>query len=68
MQQKTIHIPNMSCEHCVRTIKSELSDLDFVQKVDISLDNKQATIYYSSEDKWNQIVAVLDEINYPPAL
>ena len=66
MPEKTIRIPNISCEHCVSTIKSELTDLDIVQKVEISLDNKQAKIFYSSEDKWNQIVTLLQEINYPP--
>jgi len=67
MPVRTIHIPNISCEHCVRTVASELTDLDSVQKVDVFLDKKEATIFYSSEEKWDEILALLHEINYPPA-
>ena len=66
MPVKTIHIPNISCEHCVNTVASELTDLHSVQKVDVSLEKKEATITYSAEDKWDEIVALLHEINYPP--
>jgi copper chaperone len=66
MPERTVHIPNISCEHCVKTIISELSDLDSVQKVDASLEKKEAKIVYTTEDKWDEIVALLHEINYPP--
>jgi copper chaperone len=68
MLKKTIYIPNISCEHCVHTVTSELTDLDSVREVDVSLEKKEATILYSSEENWDEIVALLREINYPPAL
>jgi copper chaperone CopZ len=61
----TYNIPNISCGHCVHTIKMELGELDGVQSVDASSENKTATIAFDKPATENVIKALLAEINYP---
>ena len=67
MTTVTYSIPNISCGHCVHTIKMEVSDLDGVQSVDASPETKTATITFDSPATENKIKAILQEINYPVA-
>ena len=66
MQNKTFKILNMSCEHCVRTIETELSEIDGVHSVKADLNNKSVSIEWDKPAAWDEIKATLDEINYPP--
>lgn len=63
----TYTIPNISCGHCVHTIKSELSELAGVRAVEADQVNKQATITYEPPATEDGIKALLAEINYPAA-
>ena len=67
MSTVTYQIPGISCNHCVHTIKSEVSDLSGVQSVDASAESKEATIVFDAPATEDKIVALLKEINYPPA-
>jgi copper chaperone CopZ len=67
MSTVTYQIPGISCNHCVHTIKSEVSDLAGVQSVDASAESKEATIVFDAPASEEKIVALLKEINYPPA-
>jgi copper chaperone len=63
----TYTIPNISCGHCVHTIKNEVTDLEGVQSVDANMDTKQATITFEPPATEEKIKALLAEINYPAA-
>ncbi len=63
----TYKIPNISCNHCVHTIKMEVGDLAGVQSVEASVDEKTATITFDAPATEEQIKALLAEINYPAA-
>ena len=63
----TYKIPNISCGHCVHTIKSEVSDLEGVKSVVADFISKQATITYEPPATEEKIKSVLAEINYPVA-
>ncbi len=67
MTTVTYHIPNISCKHCVHTIKMELGELPGVQSVEADADTKKATITFDSPTSEDQIRALLIEINYPVA-
>ena len=67
MKTVTYTIPNISCMHCVHTIKTEVSDLAGVKSVDANAQTKQATITFDVPATEEKIVEVLKEINYPPA-
>ncbi len=66
MQTKTVKVPNISCGHCVHTIQSELSELAGVKKVVASQDTKTVTVEWEAPQTWDNIKALLAEINYPP--
>ena len=41
---KTVHVPGISCGHCVMTIEKELDDLDGVEDVKAEHASKQVTV------------------------
>lgn len=67
MQTVTYHIPNISCHHCVHTIKMEVSELEGVKSVEGDVEQKTATITFTEPVTEEQIKALLAEINYPVA-
>jgi copper chaperone CopZ len=67
MTEVTYSIPNISCNHCVHTIKMEVSELAGVTLVEADADNKQATIVFGPPATEEQIKSLLAEINYPVA-
>jgi copper chaperone CopZ len=67
MITKTFVVPNISCGHCTHTIESELADVAGVQSVQADQATKQVTVAFDAPATWDEIVATLEEINYPPA-
>jgi len=67
---KTIiyNIPNISCGHCIHTIKMEAGDLEGVQRVEADAETKQATITFQNPATEEKIKTLLTEINYPPVM
>ncbi len=67
MKTVTYSIPNISCMHCVHTIKNEVSELKGVTKVEADEASKKATITFDAPATEEQIKALLAEIDYPVA-
>lgn len=65
MKTITIQIEGMSCQHCVASVTSAVSELDGVSNVTVSLENKNMTADID-ESKVNeqQIAAVIEEIGF----
>ncbi len=68
MKTVTYTIPNISCSHCVHTIKTEVGDLAGVKSVDANEKTKVTTITFDSPATEEQIVELLKEINYAPQM
>ena len=66
MQTKTFRVPNISCGHCVHTIQNEVSELTGVKKVEALQDTKMVTVEWEAPQTWENIKALLTEINYAP--
>ena len=66
MSTKTVKVPNISCGHCVHTIQSEVSELSGVKSVVASQDTKMVTVEWDEPQTWDNIEALLVEIDYPP--
>lgn len=66
MKTVTYSIPNISCGHCVHTIKTEVSDMEGVKSVEANEQTKQAVVVFDAPATEDQIVKLLKEINYPP--
>lgn len=67
MEKKTFSIPNISCGHCLNSIKNELEEVQGVNRVEGSIEDRNITVEYDSPATQEQIRSTLKEINYPPA-
>lgn len=65
MTTLTVKVPNISCAHCVHTIKTELGDLTGIKTVEGAVDTKLITIGYDDPATREKIEALLAEIDYP---
>jgi copper chaperone CopZ len=66
MEHKTFKVPNVGCNGCVNTIKSELESLAGVQSVSGEVASKMITVDYETPATWDKIVSTLVEIDYAP--
>lgn len=67
MSNVTYNIPNITCGHCVRTIQTELSEMDGVTRVVASETTKQVEVEFSPPANEEGVKALLAEINFPAA-
>jgi len=67
MTTVTYTVPNISCMHCVHTIKTELQDLKGVQTVEADASSKLVKVTYEPPATEEAIEGLLEEINYPAA-
>ena len=67
MASQTFSVPNISCNHCVMTIKREVSALKGVSGVEANAETKRVTVGYDSEATLARVKALLEEIGYPVA-
>ena len=65
MTTLTFKVPNISCMHCVHTIKNELGDMAGVQSVEADKDTKLVVVEFEAPASQSQIEALLAEIDYP---
>ncbi len=65
MESQTFSIPNISCGHCVMTIKNELQEMDGVKQVEGDPDAKTVTVEWEAPADRQKILDLLKEINYP---
>jgi copper chaperone len=63
----TLNIPDISCGHCVATIKRETSEVPGVLAVEGDQQAKTATFTLANEAALTDVKATLVEIGYPPA-
>ncbi len=67
MDKKTFSIPGISCGHCVNAIKTELSELEGVSKVQGDIEGKSVEVEWDEPASEDLIKNKLAEINYPVA-
>ncbi|MGI8824099.1 MAG: heavy-metal-associated domain-containing protein [Chloroflexota bacterium] len=68
METITLVTPDVSCEHCKRTIEREIGALDGIQGVDVDIDSKHVTVTYNATRiAKSDIVDKLDDEGYPVA-
>jgi copper chaperone len=67
MEKKSFSIPNINCGHCIMAIKSELSDIQGVSRIEGDPDKKEITIVWESPATLDLIKTALKDINYPAA-
>ena len=63
--QKTFHIPNITCGHCVNTICNELLELEAVRTAKGNAEEKTVTVDWDAPVTEGKIRKLLESINYP---
>ena len=65
MTRKRIGIEGMSCDHCVNHVKEALTeDIQGVKVIDVSLENKYATVEVDNNVSDEHIKAVISDLGY----
>ncbi len=67
MGKYTFSIPNISCGHCVMSIKNELSELEGIKAVEGDPVSKTITVEWEIPATVEGIRTILKDINYPAA-
>ncbi|MDZ4718634.1 MAG: heavy-metal-associated domain-containing protein [Roseiflexaceae bacterium] len=57
-------VPEISCQHCINAITTEVSALTGVQRVQVSLTDKIVTIEHVPQVSTEQIIAAINEAGY----
>jgi copper chaperone CopZ len=65
MEKHTFSIPNISCGHCVMTIKNELIELQGVKSVEGDPENKIIRVEWEKPATLKDIKHKLEDISYP---
>ena len=69
MKNITIKIKGMSCQNCVKAVTEELTALDGINKVNVSLENTCAEVEYDeSKVTTDKMLEVIKELEYEPSL
>ncbi len=67
MEVKTVLVPAIGCDGCVKTIKNEVGQIPGVTEVKGDVASKQVTVTWIDPATWQAIENKLVEIEYPPA-
>jgi copper chaperone len=65
MESKTFSVPNISCGHCVMSIKNELNEIPGISNVEGNPEGKKITVEWETPATLEKIKSTLKEINYP---
>lgn len=68
MIETTLSVPDVSCEHCVKTINGALGEVAGVSEVNVSIPAKTVHLAYDpTRVSMDKIEEVLDEAGYTVA-
>ena len=65
MQTVTLDIPNISCNHCVMSIKRETGFVSGAEFVSSDVEAKTGTFHIASDEALASLKAALAEAGYP---
>ena len=60
-------VPNISCGHCVHTIKTELSELPGLRRIEVDPTTKRVDVEFEAPATDESLRRALAEIDYPVA-
>jgi copper chaperone len=67
MQTVTLDIPNISCNHCVMSVKRETATVDGAEFVSGDVDTRKVVVRVEDNQALASLKEALTEIGYPPA-
>ena len=68
MATATLNVPNISCEHCQRTITNALTPVEGVRRITVDIPTKEVHVDYDEMRlDIERLKAILQEEDYPVA-
>lgn len=65
MKSVTININGMSCNHCTSSVKNAISELEGINSVTVSLEDKNTIVEYDeSKLNTNKIIEAIKELEF----
>ncbi len=64
---KTVHVVGMSCDHCVRAVRDELTKIDGVSGVDVDLASGRVAIMATTTIDDEAVRVAIEEAGYEVA-
>ena len=61
---KTIKINGMACNHCKMSVEKALGGIDGVEKVEVSLENKEAVVTLNKDVENEVFKSVVEEAGF----
>ncbi len=65
MKSVVLNIPDISCEHCERTITETLTPMEGVRSVKVDIPTKQVRVEYEGAADVERMKEILKEEDYP---
>ncbi len=65
MEERTVHVPSISCSHCVLTVKREIEELEGVLLVEGDEETKDVSVRWEAPASLVQITDILKVIGFP---
>ncbi len=65
MEEVRFNVPNISCMHCTMRIKQHLSQIEGVDEVEASVEERDVLVRFEQPATESQLLEALEEINYP---
>lgn len=62
----TFVVPNISCDHCARSIRRAAMAIAGVQAVEVDVPDRKVTLSWAAPTSWDEIRRKMTEIDYPP--
>ncbi|QSX08083.1 heavy-metal-associated domain-containing protein [Alkalibacter rhizosphaerae] len=64
MEKVILNVEGMSCSHCVAAVTKAVSALEGVANVEVSLENKTATVEYEAPATVDAMKAAIEDQGY----
>ncbi len=64
MTTETFTVPGISCQHCVNAIRTEVSALPGITRIEVALATKLVTVAHDQASSTAQIVAAINEAGF----
>jgi copper chaperone CopZ len=65
MSTKTLHIPEISCQHCLNNIKNELAEMPGIISINGDVAAKNIVVDWQQPANLSDILNILKDIGYP---
>ncbi len=63
--RKTVHIQNLICDSCAKTITSRLIELQHISDVNVDLEKKTVSFNFFTKHDFERAKHILEMLGYP---